>query len=103
MNKQYWMELREDAPYAVAACLLYFQERYIGRWATKITTPEAVIAYLQTRAYDVRITQFQLPNRQDWYYDIYHAGELVQHARGFVSYQAAAATAIQLAFIALES
>ena len=102
MNKQHWMELREEAPCAVGACLLYFQDRYLGQWALKMTNPKAVIAYLKTQAYEVRITQFGLPNRKDWYYEITHAGDLLQHARGFPTYQAAATEAIRFVFIELE-
>lgn len=96
------MELREDAPCAVAACLLYFQERYIGHWSRKITQPQAIVAYLQTQGFELTVTQYELPNRKDWYYELYAADQLVQHARNFTSYQEAAAEAIRIAFLKLE-
>lgn len=96
------MELREDAPCAVAACLLYFQERYIGHWARKITQAPAIIAYLQTQGLELHVRQYTLPTRNDWYYELHCASQLVQHARNFASYQEAAAEAIRVAFLKLE-
>lgn len=96
------MELREEAPCAVGACLLYFQDRYMGQSSIKMTDPKAVIAYLQTQAYEIKVIQFGLPNRQDWYYEVTQAGNLLQHARGFASYKVAATAAIRFVFLKLE-
>ena len=103
MNEQLWMELREDAPRAVAACLLYLQDRYPGQWQQKLTHPPTIIVYLRTQACDIKVVQFKLPNRQDWYYETYQAGQLCHQARGFCSYQQAAAAAIYNAFTQLEA
>ena len=103
MNEQLWMELREDAPHAVGACLLYLQDRYPGQWRQKLTHPPTIIAYLRTQACDIKVVQFNLPNRHDWYYETYQDGHLRHQARGFRSYQQAAAAAIYNAFIQLEA
>ena len=101
MREQTWVELQLDAPLAVNACLHYFQQRY-ANWQAKLLDIEAIVAYLNTKGLEVLISTFGIPNRTDWYYEVYYDGSLLQHERDFTTYELAATTAITMAFQHLE-
>ena len=96
------MELQEEAPFSVNACLRYFQERYMGNWQLKILQEEAVFAYLSSKGYEVTVSTFGVPNRSDWYFEIHREETLLKHERNFTSAELAALQAITFAFMELE-
>lgn len=102
MKEQYWLGLLEEAPVAVQTCLLYFQERYPGHWRAKILDVQAVFTYLQTRDFELRVATFGIPNRKDWYCEVFFQSDLLLHERNFSTYERAAEEAITTAFRRLE-
>ena len=103
MKEQDWLELQEEAPRAVHACLLHFQQRYIGLWQSRLLDAEAVIAYLEAQGFSIAVSTFGIPNRKDWYCEVYRYGELLKHERDFAGYERAAREAIVTAFLELEN
>lgn len=102
MRQENWMELQSEAPLAVNTCLNYFQDRYMGNWRTKILDPGAVFTYLQTVGFEITVSTFGIPNRSDWYCEVYYQGQLLKHERDFISFELAALEAITTAFGELE-
>lgn len=102
MREQTWAELQEEAPLAVNACVHYFKDRY-ANWRAKMLEIDAILLYLQTKDIELIIATFGIPNRQDWYYELFVEGNLLRHEREFHTYELAAMTAILLAFSILES
>lgn len=102
MSETEWQELQEEAPLAVNACLLYFQERYMGLWRSRLMEEAAVLTYLSGKDFELSVSNFGLPNRRDWYYEIHRENRLFQHERGFATYELAAQAAIKAVFAVLE-
>lgn len=101
MREQTWVELQAEAPLAVNACVHYFQDRY-ANWRVKIMGIDALLSYFATKEIEIVISTFGIPNRKDWYYEIFLEGNLLQHERDFSTYELAATTAFTIAFQALE-
>ena len=102
MKERDWMELQAEAPLTVNACLHYFQDRYMGDWRSRILEPDAIFAYLQTKGFEIRVSTFGIPNRSDWYCEVYRDGQLIKHERDYKKYDLAAMDAIMTAFVELE-
>lgn len=96
------MELQTEAPLAVNACLYYFQERYPGAWQSKIMEPDAIFSYLGAKGFEITVSTFGIPNRSDWYCEVYYENKLLKHERDFKKYDIAAMEAITTAFAELE-
>lgn len=101
MKEQDWVALQAEAPFAVNACLHYFQYRY-GNWRSKIMEVDAIFTYLGSRGFEITVSTFGIPNRKDWYCEVYFQESLLLHERDFKTFQLAAFEAITIAFIALE-
>ncbi len=101
MKEENWMELQEEAPLAAAACLHYFQDRHLN-WKSKMLEPDAILSYLQTKGFEITVSTFGIPNRNDWYCEVFYGDKLIKHERDFTSYELAATEAIVTAFLELE-
>lgn len=101
MSETVWQELQEEAPLAVYACLHYFQARYLA-WQSKLLEEQAIVHYLSAKGFEIHISTFGVPNRQDWYFEIRRQEELFRHERNFTCYELAAEAAIRLVFLELE-
>lgn len=103
MSKQFWRVLQAEAPRALALCLAYFQERYPSPASAQLLVSKSVTDYLSQQGYDLQISQFGIPNRQDWYYEIHTGPQLLRHQRGFASRELATQAAFRFAFLHLEA
>ena len=63
---------------------------------------DAIFTYLSSRGFEITVSTFGIPNRKDWYCEVYFQENLLIHERDFKTYQLAATTAISTAFIELE-
>jgi len=103
MHTQFWRTLQVEAPRALALCLDYFQQHYPGQASAQLLHPKSVLNYLHTQGYQLDISQFGIPNRQDWYYEVIADGKLLQHQRGFPTQALATQAAFRYTFLALEA
>lgn len=103
MTPSFWRMLQDEAPRALALCLDYFQLHYGGPATEQLLRPRAVLAYLQTQGYQLTITQFGIPNRDDWYFEIHLHGEFLVHQRGYRSKELALQVAVQAVFVSIEA
>jgi hypothetical protein len=103
MSKQFWRVLQAEAPRALALCLAHFQERYPGSASAQLLATKPVIDYLYQQGYSLQISQFGIPNRQDWYYEVHTGPQLLRHQRGFASRTLATQAAFRFAFLHLEA
>jgi hypothetical protein len=98
-----WLELREEAPLSVNACLQYFQDRYMGHWRSKILEVDLVFSYLETKGFEITVRQWGIPGRRDWYYEINREHRRFAEDRGFESFELAAEEVIRCVFLILEN
>ncbi|MCB0641434.1 MAG: hypothetical protein KDC44_07325 [Phaeodactylibacter sp.] len=101
MSETVWQELLEEAPLAVRACLHYFQAHFLA-WQPKLLEERAMLHYLATQGFEVRIATFGVPNRKDWYLEVYREEALLRHERNFADRALALEAAIRLVFQELE-